>query len=285
VLPLALGSDGGGSIRIPCGFCGVPGIKPTYGRVPAYPLSPFGTISHVGPMATTVTDVALFLDVLCEPDARDWTALEPPSRSFLDGLDAGVQGLRIAFSADLGYVPVHPEVADAVARAASAFEQLGAHVERIDPGFPEPRDVFDVLWSAGAARLGEVADPGLASLAEAGRAIPLAEYLAAVAARDALGIHMSRFMAEWDLLLTPTLPIPAFEAGRNVPDGWPDPHWQSWTPFTWPFNLTQQPAASVACGRTAAGLPIGLQIVGARYADALVLRAARAYETSGGLSL
>ena len=131
--PLALGTDGGGSIRIPCAMCGVPGIKPTYGRVPAWPPSPFGLLAHLGPMARTVTDTALLLDVLSEPDARDWSALPPLRASFLDGFDGGIGGLRVAFSPTLGHVDVDPEVAQAVAAAAGALAELGAHVEQIDP--------------------------------------------------------------------------------------------------------------------------------------------------------
>ena len=288
MVPLALGTDGGGSIRIPCGFTGLAGIKPTYGRVPAWPASPFGAVAHLGPMARTVTDAALLLDVMAEPDARDWVALPPPTASFLDGLDDGVDGLRIAFSPELGHATVDPEVAGAVMRAVVAFAALGATVEHVDPGFEDPRAAFDVLWSAGAAQavagLGdpppETLDPGLVEIAALGRSHTALDYLAAVGTRDRLAIHMSRFHEDWDLLLTPTLPLPAFEAGREVPDGWRDPRWPSWTPFTYPFNLTQQPAASVPCGFTAAGLPIGLQIVGPRYADAMVLRAARAYEAA-----
>jgi len=288
LVPLALGSDGAGSIRIPCGFSGLPGLKPTFGRVPLWPPSAFGTVSHAGPMARTVTDAALLLDVMCEPDARDWTALPPPAQSFLDGLDDGIAGTRIAFSPDLGHVTVDPEVAAAVERAALALADLGAHLERVDPGFEDPRECQETLWSATCAKIvsdlgdppADVFDPGFAQVAAAGRGIALADYLAAMTARDALGTHMSRFHSEWDLLVTPTLPIPAFAAGQNVPDGWPDEHWQSWTPFTYPFNLTQQPAATVPCGFTAAGLPIGLQIVGPRHADAEVLRAARAYEAA-----
>jgi aspartyl-tRNA(Asn)/glutamyl-tRNA(Gln) amidotransferase subunit A len=288
MVPLALGTDGGGSIRIPCGFCGLPGIKPTFGRVPAWPASPYGTVAHVGPMARSVTDLALLLDVMAEPDARDWTALPPPERSFRDGLGDGVRGLRVAFSPDLGHVTVDAEIATLVARAAEALAALGAHVERADPGFADPRDVYETLWSAGAGRvvagLGDVPrgvlDPGFAAVAEAGRARSLEEYLNATARRDELGSLMSRFHEHWDLLVTPTLPIPAFAAGRDVPEGWPDPGWPSWTPFSYPFNLTQQPAATVPCGFTAAGLPVGLQIVGPRHGDALVLRAARAYEAA-----
>ena len=288
MVPLALGTDGGGSIRIPSSFCGLPGIKPTYGRVPAWPASPFGTVAHAGPMARTVSDLALLLDVLSEPDPRDWTALPPPERSFLDGLEDGIRGVRVAFSPDLGYVRVDPEVAAAVARAAEALSALGADVERADPGFSDPHDIFETLWSAGAAKLvgdlgdppSDVFDPGFTRPAAVGRSHSLPDYLAAVARRDELGIRMSRFHGEWDLLVTPTLPIPAFAAGREVPDGWPLQGWPSWTPFTYPFNLTQQPAASVPCGFTAQGLPIGLQIVGPRYGDALVLRAARAFEAA-----
>jgi aspartyl-tRNA(Asn)/glutamyl-tRNA(Gln) amidotransferase subunit A len=288
MVPLALGTDGGGSIRIPCSFCGLPGIKPTYGRVPAWPPSPYGTVAHAGPMARTVTDLALLLDVMAEPDPRDWTALPPPGRSFLDGLDDGVRGIRVAFSPDLGYVKVDPEVAAAVAGAADSLAALGAHVERADPGFSDPRDVYELLWSAGAGKLvadlgdppAEVLDPGFAALAATGCSHSLSDYLNAASRRDQLGLRMSCFHDEWDLLVTPTIPIPAFEAGRDVPKGWPARGWPSWTPFTFPFNLTQQPAASVPCGFTGDGLPIGLQIVGPRYGDALVLRAARAYEAA-----
>jgi len=288
MVPLALGTDGGGSIRIPCGFCGVPGLKPTYGRVPAWPPSPFGLLSHAGPMARTATDVALLLDVIAEPDPRDPTALPPPAASFLDAIDQGVTGLRVAFSPDLGHAAVDGEVAAAVERAARAFAELGAHVDAVDPGFGDPREAFDVLWAASAARavadLGAVTrpdmDPGLAETVLAGRRIALLDYLAAQRSRDELAHRASLLHQQWDLFLTPTLPIPAFAAGRDVPDD-PGRHdWPSWTPFTYPFNLTQQPAASVPCGFTRAGLPIGLQIAGPRHADALVLRAARAYEAA-----
>ena len=288
MVPLALGTDGGGSIRIPCAFCGLPGLKPTFGRVPAWPASPFGPVSHVGPMARTVADLALLLDVLAEPDARDWQALPPPTRSFAAGLEDGVEGLRIAFSPELGYAAVDPEVAGLVAKAAFAFAALGAHVELRDPGFADPRATFDVLWSSGATRavagLGDGAaigiDPGLAQVAETGRGHSALDYVTAIGERDALAIAMSRFHEDWDLLLTPAMPLAAFEAGREVPDGSEDPRWPGWTPFTYPFNLTQQPAATVPCGFTSEGLPAGLQIVGPRYADALVLRAARAYEAA-----
>jgi aspartyl-tRNA(Asn)/glutamyl-tRNA(Gln) amidotransferase subunit A len=286
MVPLALGTDGGGSIRIPAGFSGVAGIKPTWGRVPLWPVSPFGALAHAGPMARTVADNALLLGVLAEPDPRDAGALPPDGADYLAGLDGGVAGLRVAFSPTLGYVDVDAEVAAAIARAADVLAELGANVELVDPGFTDPLEVYCTLWNAGAAQAtahyGDDQrarmDPGLQRITADGRSRTAVEYLDAVAARGELAVHMSLFHQRYDLLVTPTLPIPAFAAGRDVPVGWPDDRWPTWTPFSYPFNLTQQPAASVPCGFTSTGLPIGLQIVATRGADALVLRAARAYE-------
>ena len=286
MVPLALGTDGGGSIRIPSGFCGQPGLKPTFGRVPAWPASPFGMLAHTGPMTRTVRDLVALLEVLAEPDRRDPHALETPFRA--DPAN-GVEGLRIAFSPDLGYATVDPEVAAAVARAAERLAALGAHVEQVDPGFPDPTETFRTLWFTGAARIvadlgdpppEDLLDPGLARTARLGAEMTGLRYVQALQERNAISVRMSELHGEWDLLVTPTLPIPAFEAGADVPAGWPQPDWPSWTPFTYPFNLTQQPAGTVPCGFTSGGLPVGLQIVGPRYADALVLRAMRAYEAA-----
>lgn len=288
---LAIGTDGGGSIRIPAGFTGVYGIKPSFGRVPAAPLSPFGTVSHVGPLTRTVADAALMLTVIAEPDARDWHALPYDARDYRIGIDGGVKGLHIAFSTNLGYVSVDAEVAAIVSNAVNAFVDMGAQVEALDPGFENPLDTFTKLWFAGAANLTRpfdaeqraMLDPGLAEIAAEGAAISLMEYLAAVNRRGALGQLMNLFHERYDLLLTPTLPIPAFTAGQETPTQ--KGRWMDWTPFTYPFNLTQQPAASIPCGLTQSGLPVGLQIVGPRYDDALVLRASYALETLRPLSL
>jgi aspartyl-tRNA(Asn)/glutamyl-tRNA(Gln) amidotransferase subunit A len=284
---LNVGTDGGGSIRMPAGFSGIVGLKPTFGVVPAWPLSVFGTVAHLGPMTRTVADAALMLDVMAAPDHRDWHAM-PVRIAASDGLEDGVRGLRIAYSATLGYAEVDPEVAALVARAAAAFEALGAHVEAVDPGFDDPDETFRRHWFPSAAyAVAQVPeerraamDSGLLEISRQGTAMTLQEHLAAVQARGALGLLMHRFHETYDLLLTPTLPIPAFAADpAERPAGFPtDADWPRWTPFTYPFNLTQQPAASVPCGLTASGLPVGLQIVGAKFTDALVLRAARAYE-------
>ncbi|GAA4058799.1 amidase [Actinomadura miaoliensis] len=283
--PLALGTDGGGSVRIPAAFTGTFTIKPTYGRVPHFPASPFGTLAHVGPMTRTVADAAVLLDAICGFDARDWSALEPPSASFADGPD-DLRGLRVAFSPALGFARVDPQVAALVRAAAEAFAELGAEVEETDPGFADPVADFEVLWFAGAAKVVEhldderraELDPGLREVCEQGARFTALRYLDATARRMELGLVMGRFHERYDLLLTPTVPIAAFEAGREAPPGSPSPRWTSWTPFTYPFNMTQQPAASLPCGFTAEGLPVGLQVVGPRHADARVLAACRAYE-------
>ncbi|MGW6906452.1 amidase [Streptomyces sp. NPDC054940] len=288
--PLALGTDGGGSVRIPAAFCGIFALKPTYGRVPLYPASAFGTLAHVGPMTRDAADAALLLDVIGTPDSRDWSALPPAPGSFVAGLTGGVHGLRVAYSPSLGgQVAVRPAVAAAVRRAVERLAGLGAYVEETDPDFTDPVDAFHTLWFTGAARvtqhLGphqrELLDPGLREICGAGARLSALDYLAAVDVRMELGRRMGRFHDTYDLLVTPTLPITAFEAGTEVPKGSGHRRWTGWTPFTYPFNLTQQPAATVPVGRDGDGLPIGLQLVAARHRDDLVLRAAHALYEAG----
>jgi aspartyl-tRNA(Asn)/glutamyl-tRNA(Gln) amidotransferase subunit A len=283
---LHIGTDGGGSIRIPASFTGIVGFKQSYGRVPAYPLSPFGTLAHLGPMARTVSDAALMLTVLSRPDPRDWYALPPEDRNYLDGLEAGVKGLRVAFAPTIAGAPVDAEVAELVAEAARTFAGLGAVVDAATPDLVDSCQTFARHWFPGAANAlrGFTAeqrgpmDPGLVEIAEQGAILPLLDYLAAVKEREAMGVTMNLFHRRWDLLLMPTVPIPAFVAGRELPPGHRGRRWMDWTPFTYPFNLTRQPAATVPCGLTAAGLPVGLQIIGPLYGDVAVLRAARAFE-------
>jgi aspartyl-tRNA(Asn)/glutamyl-tRNA(Gln) amidotransferase subunit A len=288
--PLAIGTDGGGSIRIPASFSGVFGLKPTYGRVAAWPLSPFGTLAHIGPMSRDVKGSALLLDIISRFDVRDPHQLPPPVETYVARLDAGVRGKRIAFSPAMGFARnVDSEVAALTAAAARRFESLGAIVEQVDPPLFEsgdPKADFRILWWAGAGYLlGEAPeekkalfDPGLRAMAEEGAAISLRRFQQATMARLAFASAMRQFMQTFDLLLTPAVAVPAFDAGKISP--WPDDDfaWLSWTPFSLPFNLTQQPAASVPCGYTCAGLPVGLQIAG--WEDHHVLAAARAYESA-----
>ena len=313
--PLSLGTDGGGSVRIPAGFCGIYGLKPTYGRVPLYPASAFGTLAHVGPMTRDAADAALMMDVISHPDPRDWSGLGPLTVDFRTALDrdeegrelrdpaARVRGLRIAYAPTLGgLTTVQPAVARAVDGVARRLEELGAVVEQVDPDFQDPVEAFHVLWFSGAARvtqpLGprerELLDPGLAEICAQGAGYSALDYLAAVDVRMDLGRRMGLFHETYDLLLTPSLPITAFEAGVEAPgagaagSGAGDAssaRWTSWTPFTYPFNLTQQPAASLPCGVDGDGLPIGAQLVAARHADALVLRVSHALYEAGAVGV
>jgi aspartyl-tRNA(Asn)/glutamyl-tRNA(Gln) amidotransferase subunit A len=291
--PLALGTDGGGSIRIPAGFTGTFGLKPSFGRVPAWPLSPFGNVAHVGPMTRSVKDAALMMNVLAKPDARDWTSLPYDKADYLAKLEKGVKGMTIAFSLTLGFVQVDPEVAKLVKAAVKVLKSLGAKIVQIDPGFLDPADIFRTIWWSGArGALGHLPpeklallEPALADVVEQSRLITVEDIQAATQKRGALGSQMREFMLGYDALLTPSLPGVAFEAGKLQPAD-PDNKgkWVNWTPFTYPFNLTQQPAASVPCGFTKAGLPVGLQVVGRMFEDARVLRICSAYENAVSFS-
>ena len=283
---LHAGGDGGGSIRIPASFCGIFGIKPSFGRVPNYPAKMPGSITHAGPMTRTVQDAALMLTVMAAPDARDWRALPPDARDWRKGLEDGVRGMRIAFSPTLGFATVDPEVAAIVARAAARFAELGAEVEQVDPDIANPRPAFELYYTVRFSRLcrllGEAGcallDPGIVALGKSGERFTLQDALEADAAREELGYRMNLFLDRYDLLLTPQMPIAAFEAGLDFPARPGFDSWFDWSPFTYLFNFTGQPAASVPCGFTEAGLPVGLQVVGPRHHEDKVLRAARAFE-------
>ena len=285
--PLALGTDGGGSIRIPASFTATYGLKPSFGRVPAYPLSPFGTVAHVGPMSRTVRDSAMLMTVISRPDARDWFNIPHDPTDYAAELETPMRGKRIAFSPRLGWVTrIAPEVETLVAAAVKRFEAMGAHIELADPPGGNPGDTFQKLWWSGAGfALGDLPeekkallDRGLRRMVEEGVKIDKKAYLASNAARGAYGSQMRVFMECYDFLLTPSTATPAFDVGILSPLDDDGRAWMDWTPFSFPFNLTQQPAASINCGFTKDGLPVGLQIVGRMYDDAGVLTASAAYE-------
>lgn len=298
--PLAVGTDGGGSVRIPAAFTGTVGLKAHFGRIPVFPASIMGSVSHVGPQTRTVADCALMLCVLSRPDARDWTALPPIGRDWTedarDGArEGGLRGLRIAYSPRLGYVRyVDPRVERAVARAAEVLESLGAHVAQADPDIPDSTEAFRIHWFCSARQALHrlpperfaLLDPGLQDSVRAGARYSIADYLDAQALRAELALRMARFAQRFDLLLTPATAVPPFEVGRVMPTP-PSEHagvasydWSWWTPFSYPFNLSQQPALVMGCGFTDDGLPLALQLVAPAHREDLCLRAAAAYESA-----
>jgi aspartyl-tRNA(Asn)/glutamyl-tRNA(Gln) amidotransferase subunit A len=273
--PLQIGTDGGGSIRQPASVNGVFGFKPSYGRVAGYPAALNGTLFHIGPIARTVTDAALLLNVIAAPDVRDWTSLPSDGRDWTLNLNAGIKGLRIAYSRTLGYLKVDSGIAAIIDHAVARLTELGAIVEEVDPGFADPSPILEALAAERATRLrldiGDAGlallDPGIRASAEKAERHTLANVVAANQRRGELAVLMRRFHQRYDLLVTPVTSQPVPHIGL-APEA----------PFLSPFNLTQQPAASVPAGFDTNGLPVGLHIVGAQFNDALVLRAARAFE-------
>jgi aspartyl-tRNA(Asn)/glutamyl-tRNA(Gln) amidotransferase subunit A len=290
--PLALGTDGAGSIRIPSSFNGIFGLKPSCGRVAAYPANPVPFLSHVGPMTRTVRDAALLLNVIAGPDERDLLSLPADPTDYLASCEGGIRGLRVAWSPTLGYAKVDPEVAKITEAAARSFEgELGCQVDAADPGFESPQSSFAVLWTMSYALRLQASlpewqsrmDPDLVALIRGVERFGPADYGKALAKRAVIWNITRKFFDQFDLLLTPTLPVPPFAVGLGAPEGIANtggalPPFPEWLPFTYPWNMTGQPAATVPCGFTRQGLPVGLQIVGRRFADATVLRAAAAFE-------
>ena len=286
--PLHIGTDGGGSIRIPAAFTGIYGFKPSYGRIPLYPPSGGWSLSHVGPMTRTVTDAALVMNACAGPDDRDASSLPAARVDYVKALRGDLKGLRVAYAEDLGFADVvDPDVTALCARAVKAFRELGCRVEEVEPRWPSPREAWEQIFCGGiAARMApfrerrDDIDPGLLQIIESTLRNGPLRYVQAWFDRLAWWQHPRAFFEKYDLLLTPTVACPPFRTGLdNPPDiaGRPIPPY-GWIPFTYPFNLTGQPAASVPCGLTRDGVPVGLQIVGRRFDDVGVLRASAAFE-------
>jgi aspartyl-tRNA(Asn)/glutamyl-tRNA(Gln) amidotransferase subunit A len=286
--PIGLGTDGGGSLRIPASFTGVVGFKASFGRVPNWPGSGGALLRHIGAITRTVGDMAAALDVIACPDPRDLFSLPPIGVSFAAELDKGIRGKRIAYSPNLGYARVEPEVAAICRRAAERFADAGAHVEPVELDWRDPYESWSVFFFGTAAAAlekklpeqGELLDPGLRKVVERGLKLRGVDFANALAGRHDFWEQVRRTYERFDLVLSPTLPVPPFAVGQEGADPLDGERLGplQWTQFTYPFNLTGQPAASVPAGSTKAGLPVGLQIIGDRHADVLVLQAARAWE-------
>jgi aspartyl-tRNA(Asn)/glutamyl-tRNA(Gln) amidotransferase subunit A len=286
--PIAIGTDGGGSLRIPASFCGLVGHKPSYGRVATWPGISVGSLRHIGGMTRTVEDSALLLNVIAGPDERDPESLPASDVDYLVEIERGIEQVRIAFSSDLGFATVDPEVARLCQQSAMRLADAGATVEQIELKCDDPYECWRVFfYGATAARLGRIVeqqghllDPGLRSCVEDALKLRGLDFTDALTQRNEFWHRIRHVFESFDVLVTPTLPVLPFPVGQDNAD--PFPHQEQsdlqWTQFTYPFNLTGQPAVSVPCGWTEANLPVGLQIVGRRFDDALVLRVARAFE-------
>jgi aspartyl-tRNA(Asn)/glutamyl-tRNA(Gln) amidotransferase subunit A len=293
--PLAVGSDGGGSIRIPASWTNVFGLKPGFGRVPAFPPDVDMPHSVVGPMSRTVADAALMLEVMARPEPRDPFGWPVPFAMPKDMAACDLSGLRIAISARLGCTAplVDHEVDALVAEAGPILAEAGAEVMDESPIWPvDPLEPFKVFWETGCvatvdgfdAEKHVLLDPLLLSVAAAGRATSLAAYCRAQEQRMAIAVAAKAFFNRFDLLVGPVMPVPPYALQRNVPEGFADEDWR-WCPYTYPWNMTGQPAVSVPIGFTASGLPVGVQIIGGMGSEANLLRAAAVIERSRPLHL
>jgi aspartyl-tRNA(Asn)/glutamyl-tRNA(Gln) amidotransferase subunit A len=285
--PIAVGTDGGGSVRIPSSFNGLVGLKATFGRVPAWPPSLTGDLSNTGPMCRTARDCALMMDVIGQPDARDAHALPAGDKRFVKEIGGKLKKLKVGFALRFGDHPLDIEVAALVTRAARAFEELGCTVEEVEAPFSyaDAGRSFVIHWLSALQRLLQLFpeerhsefDPNLLASAKAGLRYSLQDVVNAQATRRELAIAWNLFFAKHDLLLSPAVAVQPFEVGKNLPDG-PDGKANAlWSPYTAQFNMSRHPAAVVPCGVSRQGLPIGLQIVSGHYKDALVLAAAARY--------
>jgi aspartyl-tRNA(Asn)/glutamyl-tRNA(Gln) amidotransferase subunit A len=295
--PLATGSDGGGSVRIPASFCGLYGLKPSMGRIPLYPgarderyagVSGWESVEHIGPITRTVADAALMMSVAAGPDMRDRHSLPRADFDWMQCLEGGVRGMRVAYSPDWGYAAVDPEVREIVGKAVKVFERdLGCVVEEANPGWNDPFAAFLAIM---------MAESDLKGMREMARKYPMSGHLVdmlmmpwtaedftnANMVRKSVVRKMAQFMSRYDLLLTPTLAVPPFAIHMQGPEKIDGRYVRpaEFLAFTFPLNLTGQPAATVPAGWTADGLPVGLQIVGRHLDDPTVLRASAAFEAA-----
>ena len=289
VTPFALGTDGGGSIRAPASLTGLFGIKGQFGRVPVFPTSATPTLGHVGPLARSVRDAALLLSVIAGHDTRDPFSVAGAVPDFLAACDKPVKGMRLAWSPTLGYARPDPEILRITEAAVRQFEALGCEIVDLSAGIgADPVAHWMAEFYAGVGtRLNatirsqrHLLDPAVASMLDSALDQTLFDYYSEVFGRYQFRERMRVLFESFDLLLSPTLPVAAFDVGLDVPPGFADRNVCSWQYYTYPFNLTGQPAASLPVGFTSAGLPVGLQLVAALHQETDIFRAASAFEAA-----
>jgi Asp-tRNA(Asn)/Glu-tRNA(Gln) amidotransferase A subunit family amidase len=287
--PLGIGSDGGGSVRVPASCCGVFGLKPQFGRIPSWPRhDSWSVLSHLGPITRTVRDAAAFLNATAGPDDRDRTSLPPSSLDYLESCDGNIQGLKVAWSPNLGYGKIDPEVREICEKAVRTFEDMGCVVEEAHPGIPSPEKLFlqsiaprVVTWLEGELPdiLKESANPVFQFFRSSTHDLSARDVIRNLFEIEKLWDRICSFFQKYELLLTPTIAAPPFDSGFTGPRYVSGEKVSPLLPFfTFPFNLTGQPAASVPAGFTGDGLPVGLQIIGRRFSEPTVLRASACFE-------
>ena len=287
VTPFGLGTDGGGSVRIPCAFTGLAGIKGTFARVPVWPASATPTLGHVGPLARSMKDAALLFTAIAGYDPRDPFSIAGPVPDVLGACEASIAGMRVAWSPTLGYAKPDPEVVKIVEAAVKKLEDLGAHVETVETVFDaDPMDLWTAEFYAGVGtklrsfienRRDEL-DPAVAEILVQALSQDMKSYYEKVFARYALRDKMTAFFENYDALISPVIPVTSLEVGKNIPDHISDRNLVSWVYYTYPFNLTGQPAAAVCAGVASDGMPVGLQVAGRCLGEAEIVRIAAAVE-------
>ncbi len=281
--PVSIGTDGGGSVRIPASFSGLFALKPTFGRIPAFPISPFGTIANIGPISRTVKDAAMLMNVISKPNIKDWYSIPSNCSDYLENLSSENKNLRIAYSDDwgmsnyLGYNEVDKDVIKTVEKTVKDLIDKGFEVEKININWPDdPAKMFKIMWLSGAANLfrklsieqKKSLDPIFNKFSEEGHNFSIFDLMSVEENRAENSFYFSdSILKNFSCVIGPTMPTQAFQADKNTPNGWPEDDLFSWTPFTFPFNLTKHPAASVNCGFSSSGLPVGMQIVAPLYKD------------------
>ena len=279
------GGDSGGSIRIPAAFTGVFGFKPTFGWTPQWPPAKAPLLSSIGPLTRSVRDAGRMLNIIGRYDYRDPYAVRGQPDDWCADLDEDLRGLRIGYSPTLGYADVDEQIAVRVREAAQKLEELGAEIVEIHPGFESPIDIFQKIWFTASLEVWsqcddegkQLLDPGLVANARRAEAWSSLDLFRALAGRARLTERLEHFNQDYHLLMTPTVPVPPFEVNQQVPPGSGMKDWEEWAPFSYPFNLSEQPAASVPCGFTDTGLPVGFQLAGGKFDDIRVLRGCHAF--------
>ncbi len=281
--PLSIGTDGGGSIRIPCSFCGLFGHKPTFGRIPAYPISPFGTVANIGPISRNVLDGSILMDVIATPDNKDWHSLPFNKKSYNPFPYENISSIRVGFTRLWGmekYIENLKLEDDVEIGIESIFRSLKEKkfniTDEININWPNnPEKTFKVIWYTGAANLARKIkqkdlkdiDENFLEFIERGKKNNIFDIMQAETNRAENGSYITKMFEKYDFIIGPTLPVTAIAKGRNIPKGWDEEDLFSWTPFTYPFNLTKNPSSTINCNFSSIGLPVGLQIVAPIYKD------------------